>query len=190
MDVKYTLASEDNSVIRDIEVDDDGNHFIEASENDLATVFTQYPDTLVDNLFWGAGLAIDATESTESDYLYTANDTVNVTGGVAMDDLELSRLPMYSIGIYGLSVQGVVLKSITINDVLVASPNIDMTPDVVTDPVDYDLRGILTNYMSYAEEITLNVSVVVETDSGQTTLTAEADLSQSDEVRIEASEVK
>lgn len=191
MDIKYTLASEDNSVIRDIEVDDSGNHFIEAEKSDLATFFTQYPDTLVDNFYWGAGIAIDATEPIESDYLYTADDTVTITNGAVVDDLELSRLHMYSAGIYGLSIQGVVLKSITLNGVLVTTPNIDMTPDAVTDPVNYDLRGILENYMSYAKRITLDISVVVETASGQTTLTATTMLgATSAELHIDASGVK
>lgn len=173
MDIKYTLASEDNSVIRDIEVDDSGNHFIEASENDLATFFTQYPDTLVKGLYWGKGVSKDTTP-VDSDYLYTSEDTVSISKGVALDDLKVSRLNMLLVYIRGISVEEFTLKSISINGVEVAKPDILISN--VTEMLN--LASYIENYMSYDTTIdTLEYSVVVNTTKGDTTITDTADLS-------------
>lgn len=172
MDIKYTLASEDNSVIRDIEVDDSGNHFIEASESDLATFFTQYPETLVDGLYWGKGVSKDSTPA-DSDYLYTSEDTVSISSGVALDELEVSRLNMLLVYIRSISVEEFTLKSISINGVEVAKPDI-----LISSVTELNLASYIENYMSYNTTIdTLEYSVVVNTTKGDTTLTETADLS-------------
>ena len=189
MDIKYTLASEDNSVIRDLEVDDDGNHFIESAENDLATFFTKYPDTLVDGLYWGKGMDIGGNAS-DSDYLYTSEDTVTVTNGVAIDDLELERLDMLTVYITGVAKQGVVLKSISINDIEVAKPNTDLTPDIVSTAVDINLAKYIENYMSYNTESTLDFSVTVNTDYGDITLTESVDLANASEVLLDGTAIQ
>lgn len=189
MDIKYTLASEDNSVIRDLEVDDNGNHFIESESNDLSTFFTQYPDTRVDGLYWGKGIDINGSAS-DSDYLYTSKDTVTVTNGIAMDDLELERLDMLTVYITGVGKQGVVLKSVSINGVEVAKPNVDLTPDIVSSSVDINLAGYIENYMSYNIESTLEFSVVVNTDNGDTTLTESVDLVNASEVLLDGAQIQ
>lgn len=189
MGIKYTLASEDNSVIRDLEVDDDGNHFIESAENDLATFFTQYPDTLVDGLYWGKGMDIGGNAS-DSDYLYTSEDTVTVTNGVAIDDLELERLDMLTVYIIGVAKQGVVLKSISINDIEVAKPNTDLTPDIVSTAVDINLAKYIENYMSYNTESTLDFSVTVNTAYGDITLTESVDLANASEVLLDGTAIQ
>lgn len=90
--IKYTLASEDNKILHDIEIDDSGEHFIESADEDLATFKMKWPETDVDGLYWGR-----VTEHPENkDYFYTVEDgkTVNVTSGVVVESLEIDRLPL------------------------------------------------------------------------------------------------
>lgn len=90
--IKYTLASEDNKVLHDIEIDDMGEHFIESADEDLATFKMDWPESDVAGLCWGR-----VTEHpVDADYFYTVEDgkTVNVTSGIAMESLEVDRLPL------------------------------------------------------------------------------------------------
>lgn len=88
--IKYTLASEDNKVLHDIDIDDMGEHFIESADEDLATFKMDWPKYR--GLCWGR-----VTEHPkDNDYFYTVEDgkTVNVTSGVVMESLEIDRLPL------------------------------------------------------------------------------------------------
>lgn len=188
MDIKYTLASEDNKVIRDIEVDDSGNHFIEAEKNDSATFLTQYPETLVEGLYWGKGrlMSPDVTTTSDSAYLYTSEDTVTISNGVALDGLELNRLPMLSIYIRNVN-RAVVwtLKSISIDGVEVAKPD-----KLVTNSNGYwSLESYIENYMSYNTTRTVEYSVVVNAHGVDTTLTASVDLSEDSNVVLDGSNI-
>ena len=90
--IKYTLASEDNKILHDIEIDDSGEHFIESADEDLATFKMEWPETDVDGLYWGR-----VTEHPEdADYFYTVTDgtSLNVTSGVVVESLEIDRLPL------------------------------------------------------------------------------------------------
>ena len=90
--IKYTLASEDNKILHDIEIDNSGEHFIESADEDLATFKMEWPETDVDGLYWGR-----VTEHPEDkDYFYTVEDgkTVNVTSGVVVESLEIDRLSL------------------------------------------------------------------------------------------------
>lgn len=188
MDIKYSLASDPEGGDKDLEIDDEGKYFIEAAENDTVTFKTEYPETNVENLYWGKGVALDVSENADTDYLYTASGEVTVTEGVAdVEGLTIQRLPMLKVGVVNISKQNVVLKSVSINSVVVATPNVDMTPDVVEEPVKYDLRDILKNYMSYTGTPTLNYSVTVSSDGNEKTLTAECNTAEIQEVLIDAS---
>lgn len=171
MGIKYTLKSENNSVIRDLEIDDSGNYFIEADENDLATFSTQYPETLVEGLYWGKGWSKDGRPA-DSDYLYTSEDTVKVSNGVALDDLEVNRLNMLLVYIRSISVEEFTLKSISINGVEVAKPDA-----LISGVTELNLASYIENYMSYNTTKPLEYSVVVNTTNGDTTLTESVDLS-------------
>lgn len=88
--IKYTLASEDNKVLHDIDIDDMGEHFIESADEDLATFKMAWPNN--GGLCWGR-----VTEHPQdNDYFYIVKDgkTVNVTSGVVMESLEIDRLPL------------------------------------------------------------------------------------------------
>lgn len=171
MGIKYTLASENNSVVRDLEIDDSGNHFIEAEKSDLATFVTQYPETLVEGLYWGKGWSKNG-KSADSDYLYTSEDTVKVSNGVALDDLQVNRLNMLLVYIRSISVEEFTLKSISINGIEVAKPDV-----LISGVTELNLASYIENYMSYNTTKPLEYSVVVNTTNGDTTLTESADLS-------------
>ena len=88
--IKYTLASEDNKVLHDIEINDSGEHFIESADEDLATFKMEW---LNDNgLCWGR-----VTEHPQdNDYFYTVTDgtSLNVTSGAVIESLVVDRLPL------------------------------------------------------------------------------------------------
>lgn len=172
MDIKYTLASEDNKVIRDIEIDDLGNHFIEAEKNDSATFLTQYPETLVEGLYWGKGWFLSG-KSADSDYLYTSEDTIKISNGVARADLRVDRLDMLSVYIRSISVEEFTLKSISINGIEVAKPDV-----LISGVIVLNLASYIENYMSYNTTKPLEYSVVVNTTNGDTTLMGTADFSR------------
>ena len=88
--IKYTLASEDNKVLHDIEIDDMGEHFIESADEDLATFKMDWPND--NGLCWGR-----VTEHPQdNDYFYTVTDgtSLNVTSGAVIESLVVDRLPL------------------------------------------------------------------------------------------------
>lgn len=158
MGIKYTLKSENNSVVRDLEIDDSGNYFIEANKNDLATFSTQYPETLVEGLYWGKGTDKEG-KANDSDYLYIAKDdeTVTVSDSVALDDLELKRLDMFGVFIFTAVKTFITLKKIYINNIEVAHPNADLTVESgFTNIAEY-----IENYMSIAKWYVFEFSAVI-----------------------------
>ena len=88
--IKYTLASEDNKVLHDIEIDNMGEHFIESADEDLATFKMDWPND--NGLCWGR-----VTEHPQdNDYFYTVTDgtSLNVTSGAVIESLVVDRLPL------------------------------------------------------------------------------------------------
>lgn len=170
MAIKYTLASENNSVVRDLGIDDLGNHFIEANRDDLVTFLTQYPETLVEGLYWGKGWF--DSKPADSDFLYIAENRVKVSNGVARDDLPVKRLDMLSVSIGRISVEEFTIKSISINGIEVAKPDV-----LISGVMMLNLASYIENYMSYNTTKNLEYSVVVNTTNGDTTLTKTANLS-------------
>ena len=88
--IKYTLASEDNKILHDIEIDDSGEHFIESADEDLATFKMDWPNDT--GLCWGR-----VTEHPQdNDYFYTVTDgtSLNVTSGAVIESLVVDRLPL------------------------------------------------------------------------------------------------
>lgn len=88
--IKYTLASEDNKVLHDIEINDIGEHFIESADEDLATFKMNWPNNK--SLCWGR-----VTEHPQdNDYFYTVTDgtSLNITSGAVIESLEIDRLPL------------------------------------------------------------------------------------------------
>ena len=88
--IKYTLASEDNKILHDIEIDDSGEHFIESADEDLATFKMDWPND--NGLCWGR-----VTEHPQdNDYFYTVTDgtSLNVTSGEVIESLVVDRLPL------------------------------------------------------------------------------------------------
>lgn len=184
--IKYTLASEDNSVTRDLEIDR-GNCFIEAASDDLVTFFTEYPMSAVwglDDLHWGAGLPIDGSQADDDDYSYISEDTVKVSKGVALDSLELDRLPMYAAYITNVSDKVFTVESVHINGFDTYSLPGDSHYDT-----NYNLANCIQEFMSYTTAKTLEFSVVVRTDNGSTTLTASIDLSKDNKLLIDGSSI-
>ena len=90
--IKYTLASEDDKVLHDIEIDDIGKHFIESADEDLATFKMDWPESDVLGLCWGR-----VTEHPQdNDYFYTVKDgtSLNITSGTVIESLIIDRLPL------------------------------------------------------------------------------------------------
>ena len=90
--IKYTLASEDDKVLHDIEIDDIGEHFIESADEDLATFIMNWPESDVKGLCWGR-----VTEHPQdNDYFYTVKDgtSLNITSGAVIESLVIDRLPL------------------------------------------------------------------------------------------------
>lgn len=183
--IKYTLASEGNSVIRDIKINS-GLNYIEASNNDLATFFTQYPDTLVEGLYWGKGLSLGYDYGDKSDYFYTSEDTVKVSNGVASDTLKVNRLPMYSVYLIKAGSKNFTLKSISINGIEVARPN----KVISSESSNVNIASFIQDYMSYNADKTLEYSVVVSKNNVDTTLTASIDLSKDNKILLDCSTIQ
>ena len=90
--IKYTLASEDDKVLHDIEINDIGEHFIESADEDLATFKMDWPESDVKGLCWGR-----VTEHPQdNDYFYTVKDgtSLNITSGAVIESLAIDRLPL------------------------------------------------------------------------------------------------
>lgn len=123
----------------------------------MVTFSTQYPETLVSGLYWGKGIPL-SDENNDEDYLYisTEHNTVIVSDDAASDDLELDRLPMLAIRLYSKSEQVITLKSITIDNTVVARPDATLT---VTGFLS--ITEFVENYMSYTRTGKLNISVLV-----------------------------
>lgn len=184
--IKYTLASEDNSVTRDLEIDR-GSCFIEATSDDLVTFFTRYPMSQIwelNYLYWGAGLPIDGSQADNDDYSYISEDTVKVSKGVALDSLELDRLPMYAAYITNVGDKVFTVESVSINGF-----DINIIPDDSHYDTNYNLANCIQDFMSYTTAKTLEFSVVVRTDNGSTTLTGSVDLSKDNKLLIDGSSI-
>ena len=168
--IKYTLESEGNSVTRDLKIDDIGNYFIEASNDDLANFFTQYPDTLVRGLYWGKGIKLGYDQGDNSDYSYRCNDRIRVSKGAALGNLEISRLGMLTVYLINIGGYRITLKSISIDGVEVANPN-----EEISGVGNYNIAKYIENYMSYNIGRIINYSVVIGTTNGDKTVTASVD---------------
>lgn len=168
--IKYTLESEGNSVTRDLEIDDSGNYFIEASNDDLASFFTQYPDTLIRGLYWGKGIKLGYDQGDNSDYFYCSNDGIRVSKGVAIGNAEITRLPMLAVYLINIGGYKITLKSISIDGVEVANPN-----DEISGVGNYNIAKYIENYMSYNIARVIEYSVVIGTTNGDKTVTASVD---------------
>lgn len=186
MAIKYTLLSENNSTIRDLEVDDSGNLFIEANSDDLATFFIQYPDTLIEGLYWGKGLNKNGKVGSFSDCFYITEDAVTVSNGVAIDDLTWRRLHMLLVYLTNIEGKRFTLKSISIAGIEVAKPGV-----VISGTSEgLNLASYIENYMSYNTIKTLEFAIVVTTTSGDTTLTTSVDLDNHYQVIFNGSTIK
>lgn len=184
--IKYTLASEDNSVTRDLEIDR-GNCFIEAASDDLVTFFTEYPMSPVwelNYLHWGEGLPIDGSQADNDDYSYISEDTIKVSKGVALDSLEIDRLPMYAAYITNVRDKVFTVESVSINGFDTHSMPGDSHYDA-----NFNLAKCIPEFMSYTTAKTLEFSVVVRTDNGSTTLTGSVDLSKDNKLLIDGSSI-
>ena len=123
----------------------------------MVTFSTLYPETSVSGLYWEKGVPLSG-ENNDEDYLYisTENNTVIVSNGAALYDLELDRLPMLAIRLYSKSEQVITLKSITIDNTVVARPDATLTVSGFLSITEF-----VENYMSYARTGKLNISVLV-----------------------------
>ena len=83
--IQYTLASEDNETSHILDIDEQGNAYINAKEEDLATF------SILDNpysLYWGSSSEIDDTS-----YSYKPiTESLNITKGAVVEPLELKKL--------------------------------------------------------------------------------------------------
>lgn len=129
---------------------------------------------------------MDPSEKTyNGDYSYISEDTVKVSKGVALDSLNLDRLPMYAATMINISNKTFKLKSISINGVEVARPDVSI---IDSDHYDLNIAMYVNDYMSYITAKTLKYSVVVETSNGDTkTLTASVNLSANNRLMLNGS---
>ena len=83
--IQYTLASEDNETSHILGVDEQGNAYINAKEEDLATF------SILDNpysLYWGS-----SSETGDTSYSYKPiTESLNITKGEVVEPLELKKL--------------------------------------------------------------------------------------------------
>lgn len=83
--IKYTLASEDNETSHILGIDEQGNAYINAKEEDLATF------SILDNpysLYWGS-----SSETGDTSYSYKPiTESLNITKGAVVEPLELKKL--------------------------------------------------------------------------------------------------
>lgn len=173
MDIKYTLSSENDSVVRDLEIDDDGNIFIESANDDIVTFTTDYDNTLVDGLYWGSAYVYDGSKAnTESDWLYTANEKVVITSGVSMTSLNVSRLDQLSYGLYIEPQVTGILKEIRLDDITVSNPDLVIDGDTVKS-VDYGIDEYMLNYKSFVEGKSVTLEVDILESDGLKTYTSD-----------------
>ena len=83
--IAYTLASEDNETSHILGIDEQGNAYINAKEDDLATF------SILDNpysLYWGS-----SSETGDTSYSYKpVTESINITKGEVVEPLELKKL--------------------------------------------------------------------------------------------------
>ena len=83
--IEYTLASEDNETSHILGIDEQGNAYINAKEEDLATF------SILDNpysLYWGS-----SSETGDKGYSYKPiTESLNITKGKVVEPLELKKL--------------------------------------------------------------------------------------------------
>ena len=83
--IQYTLASEDNETSHILGIDEQGNAYINAKEEDLATF------SILDNpysLYWGS-----SSETGDTSYSYKPiTESLNITKGAVVEPLELKKL--------------------------------------------------------------------------------------------------
>ena len=91
--IQYTLASEDNETSHILGVDEQGNAYINAKEEDLATF------SILDNpysLYWGS-----SSETGDTSYSYKPiTESLNITKGAVVEPLELKKLHKISYQFY------------------------------------------------------------------------------------------
>ena len=91
--IAYTLASEDNETSHILGIDEQGNAYINAKEEDLATF------SILDNpysLYWGS-----SSETGDTGYSYKPiTESLNITKGEVVEPLELKKLHKISYQFY------------------------------------------------------------------------------------------
>lgn len=91
--IAYTLASEDNETPHILGIDEQGNAYINAKEEDLATF------SILDNpysLYWGS-----SSETGDTSYSYKpVTASLNITKGAVVEPLELKKLHKISYQFY------------------------------------------------------------------------------------------
>ena len=91
--IQYTLASEDNETSHILGIDEQGNAYINAKEEDLATF------SILDNpysLYWGS-----SSETEDTSYSYKPiTESLNITKGEVVEPLELKKLHKISYQFY------------------------------------------------------------------------------------------
>ena len=91
--IAYTLASEDNETSHILGIDEQGNAYITAKEEDLATF------SILDNpysLYWGS-----SSETDDTSYSYKPiTESLNITKGAVVEPLELKKLHKISYQFY------------------------------------------------------------------------------------------
>ena len=91
--IQYTLASEDNETSHILGIDEQGNAYITAKEEDLATF------SILDNpysLYWGS-----SSETDDTSYSYKPiTESLNITKGAVVEPLELKKLHKISYQFY------------------------------------------------------------------------------------------
>ena len=91
--ISYTLASEDNETSHILGIDEQGNAYINAKEEDLATF------SILDNpysLYWGS-----SSETDDTSYSYKPiTESLNITKGAVVEPLELKKLHKISYQFY------------------------------------------------------------------------------------------
>ena len=91
--IQYTLASEDNETSHILGIDEQGNAYINAKDEDLATF------SILDNpysLYWGS-----SSETGDTSYSYKPiTESINITKGEVVEPLELKKLHKISYQFY------------------------------------------------------------------------------------------
>ena len=91
--IAYTLASEDNETSHILGIDEQGNAYINAKDEDLATF------SILDNpysLYWGS-----SSETDDTSYSYKPiTESLNITKGEVVEPLELKKLHKISYQFY------------------------------------------------------------------------------------------